>query len=90
MIALSPEPQTRLMVVADVVLGSPASQRRLPGRGLARAGLQDLAHQDLVDPGGGGVETGALDGGPMATPPSSTAGTCSARHRTSRSAFVPR
>ena len=49
MIAFSPEPQTRLIVVALVVTGSPAAERRLAGRCLADAGLEHLAHEDLVD-----------------------------------------
>ena len=62
MIAFSPEPQTRLIVVADVVSGRPAAQRRLPRRRLAGAGLEHLAHQDLVDRGAVG-QAGALHGG---------------------------
>ena len=63
MIALSPEPQTRLIVVALVVSGSPAGEGRLAGRRLADAGLEDLAHQDLVDRRALG-QAGSLHGGP--------------------------
>ena len=49
MIALSPEPQTRLIVVALVVDGQAGLERGLAGRRLADPGLEDLAHEDLVD-----------------------------------------
>ena len=44
-----PEPQTRLMVVARDRLAQAGPERRLTGRRLAHARLEDLAHQDLVD-----------------------------------------
>ena len=64
MIALSPEPQTRLMVVARRRVREAGPQRGLARRRLADAGLQHLAHQDVVDPGGRRVEAGPLDGRP--------------------------
>ena len=44
-----PEPQTRLIVVALVVDGEARVEGRLAGGRLAGAGLDDLAHQDVVD-----------------------------------------
>ena len=41
----------------------PGLQRRLASRRLADASLEDLAHQDVVDPSGRRVEPGALDRG---------------------------
>ena len=75
MIALRPEPQTRLIVVALVVVRQARPEGRLAGGRLAGAGLEDLAHEDLVDracrPGRPARSTAAR----IATPPSSTAGT---------------
>ena len=49
MIALRPEPQTRLIVVARGGVREAGLERRLARRRLAGAGLEDLAHQDVVD-----------------------------------------
>ena len=90
MIAFRPEPQTRLIVVAEVVSGSPAAQGRLAGRRLADSGLQDLAHQDFVDAGACGPAR------PARRPPGSRPrrvprpGPRRARRRTCRSGFEPR
>ena len=65
MIALSPEPQTRLIVVAR--RSCPAARPRSAAWRAGAwpdAGLQDLAHQDLVDRRPCRVEAGPLDGGP--------------------------
>ena len=62
MIALSPDPQTRLIVVALVESGRPGLQCCLAGRRLAGAGLEHLTHEHVVDLDGGRVETGSLDG----------------------------
>ena len=42
----------------------PGLQRGLAGRRLADAGLEDLAHQHVVDLDGRGIQAGPLDGGP--------------------------
>jgi hypothetical protein len=60
---LSPEPQTLLMVLAEMVVGSPAFSGGLSRRVLAEARLQHAAHDDLVDlafEGGDGVETALI------------------------------
>jgi hypothetical protein len=44
-----PEPHILLSVVAGHALVEPSSERRLPGRRLALAGRQDIAHQHLID-----------------------------------------
>ena len=49
MTALRPEPHTLLTVKAAMVSGRPAFERRLPGRVLAHARLEDVAHDDFVD-----------------------------------------
>ena len=67
MIAFSPEPQTRLIVVALVGHGQAGLERGLAGRRLADAGLQDLAHEDFVD-GGALGQPGAFDRGPDRDP----------------------
>ena len=46
---LTPDRQTLLTVVAGTVIGMPAVDRGLAGRDLTGAGLQDLAHEDVVD-----------------------------------------
>ena len=48
MIAFSPEPQTRLIVVALVLSGGPRAAQP-GGQAPGRPGLQHLAHQDPVD-----------------------------------------
>ena len=63
------------MVVALVVSGRPRLERRLAGGRLAGPGLEDLAHEHVVDVVVAGVEAGALDGGPDRDAPSSVAGT---------------
>ena len=79
MIALSPEPQTRLIVVALVVTGQAGLERRLAGRRLADAGLEDLAHQDLVDRRVARASPARSTAARIATPPSSVAGTLGQR-----------
>ena len=37
------------MVIAGIVIGMPALDRGLPGRDLAGAGLQHLAHDHVLD-----------------------------------------
>ena len=74
MIALRPEPQTRLIVVALVVSGEARLERGLASRRLADAGLQDLAHEDLVDRGRRRAGPARSTAARIATPPSSTAG----------------
>ena len=51
--ALRPERQTLLTVVAGTVMGMPAFDRGLAGGHLAGAGQQHLAHEDVVDLLGG-------------------------------------
>ena len=61
MIALRPEPQTRLIVVALRRVRQAGLEGGLAGGRLADAGLQHLAHQDVVDRRGRRVEAGPLD-----------------------------
>ena len=63
MIDFRPEPQTRLMVVAEVPSGRPALSAAWRAGAWPDARLQHLAHQDLVDRRSPG-QPGALDGGP--------------------------
>ena len=58
--ALSPDPQTLLIVSAATSSSETAAQCRLPGRRLAEAGRDDVAHDAFVDDGG--VDAGAGDG----------------------------
>ena len=91
MIALSPEPQTRLMVVALVVSGRPALSAAWRAGAWPRAGLQDLAHEHVVDLDGRRIEAGALDGGPdRDAAERASPGRRSAPRRTCRSACAPR
>ena len=67
--ALMPERQTLLMVMAGTVIGMPALGRGLAGRDLAGSGLEDLAHDDVLDLLG---STPAFSSAPlMAMPPRS-------------------
>ena len=59
MTALSPDPQTLLMVRAATWVVESALDGRLPGRGLARTGGNDVAHDALVDQPG--LDAGAGD-----------------------------
>ena len=62
--ALMPERQTLLIVRAGTVIGMPAACGGLARRDLAGAGLQDLAHDDVLDLLGGDARLleSALDG----------------------------
>ncbi len=62
MIALRPEPQTRLMVVAGVVSARPARRSAWRAGAWPDPGPEDLAHDDLVD-GHAVREPRALHGG---------------------------
>jgi hypothetical protein len=46
---LKPEPQTLLMVLAEMRVGQPGLEPGLAGGVLAEAGLEDAAHDALVD-----------------------------------------
>ena len=63
-IALMPDRQTLLMVIDGTSIGMPPLTRRLAGGDLAGAGLDDLAHDHVVDlvAGDAGLLEGALDG----------------------------
>ena len=76
MIALRPEPQTRLIVVAlrRVRRDRPASAAWRAGAWPA-PGLEDLAHEDLVDRRRRRARPARSTAARMATPPSSIAGT---------------
>ena len=89
MIDFRPEPQTRLIVVALVRVRQARAQRGLAGRRLADAGLEDLAHQDVVDRASAGSPARST-AARIATPPSSTAGFPTAPRRTCRSACARR
>ncbi len=67
MIVLMPDRQTLLMVVAGTSSGMPACDRGLAGGDLAGAGLQHLAHEDVVDVLGGHAGTGERLGDGEAT-----------------------
>ena len=72
MIAVSPLRQTLLMVVAGTVHGMPGSHGCLACGVLAGAGLDDLAHEDLVDDDGSDAR--AVESAPrIATAPSDAA-----------------
>ena len=91
MIALSPEPQTRLIVVALVVSGRPALSAAWRAGAWPDAGLEDLAHEHVVDLDRRRVEARPLDGGTDRDAAELRGrDACSARRRTCRSASVPR
>ena len=60
MTALSPEPQTLLMVSAGMAGGKAGVNQGLPGGSLARAALHHLPHDDLIH--AAGLDPGARDG----------------------------
>ena len=70
--AFSPDRQTLLTVRAGTVAGHAAPDRGLPGRDLSSPGLEHVAHDHVLDRAG--VGPGPLQGGRMAHPPRSAAG----------------
>ena len=68
----SPERHTLLMVLAGTDRGIPRLDGGLAGRDLALAGLEDLAHEDVVHLVGGRPRP-AFRASAMANPPSSMA-----------------